>query len=74
MLVNIGYLNNDKVKFQEASNYLQKFLSTAPATHPFNDDAKALIDTLKKSKTLLRKNQAKEKIKFFHIKRFSGCV
>ncbi|HEX8287820.1 MAG TPA: tetratricopeptide repeat protein [Pyrinomonadaceae bacterium] len=52
MLVNIGYLNNDKAKFQEASNFLQKFLSNAPATHPFADDAKALLDTLKKEQNV----------------------
>jgi tetratricopeptide (TPR) repeat protein len=61
MLVNIGYLNNDKVKFQEASNYLQKFLSTAPATHPFNDDAKALIDTLKKEQNITPQKSGKGK-------------
>ena len=52
MLVNLAYLNNDKVKFQEASNYLQKFLGVAPAEHPFKDDAKALIDTLKKEQNV----------------------
>lgn len=52
MLVNIGYLSNDKAKFQEASNFLQKFLSNAPPTHPFADDAKALLDTLKKEQNV----------------------
>ena len=61
MLVNIGYLNNDKVKFQEASNYLQKFLSNAPATHPFTDDAKALIDTLKKEQNITPQKSGKGK-------------
>jgi tetratricopeptide (TPR) repeat protein len=61
MLVNIGYLNNDKAKFQEASNYLQKFLSNAPATHPFNDDAKAIIDTLKKEQNVAPQKSGKGK-------------
>lgn len=61
MLVNIGYLSNDKAKFQEASNYLQKFLSNAPATHPFNDDAKALIDTLKKEQNITPQKSGKGK-------------
>ncbi|HZH34605.1 MAG TPA: tetratricopeptide repeat protein, partial [Pyrinomonadaceae bacterium] len=61
MLVNIGYINNDKAKFQEASNYLQKFLSNAPATHPFNDDAKALIDTLKKEQNITPQKSGKGK-------------
>lgn len=61
MLVNIGYLNNDKAKFQEASNYLQKFLSNAPATHPFNDDAKALIETLKKEQNVTPQKSGKGK-------------
>jgi tetratricopeptide (TPR) repeat protein len=61
MLVNIGYLNNDKAKFQEASNYLQKFLSNAPATHPFNDDAKALIETLKKEQNITPQKSGKGK-------------
>lgn len=61
MLVNIGYINNDKAKFQEASNYLQKFLSNAPATHPFTDDAKALIDTLKKEQNITPQKSGKGK-------------
>lgn len=61
MLVNIGYLSNDKAKFQEASNYLQKFLSNAPASHPFTDDAKALIDTLKKEQNITPQKSGKGK-------------
>lgn len=61
MLVNIGYVSNDKAKFQEASNYLQKFLSNAPATHPFNDDAKAVIDTLKKEQNVTPQKSGKGK-------------
>lgn len=61
MLVNIGYMSNDKVKFQEASNYLQKFLSAAPATHPFNDDAKAVIETLKKEQNVTPQKSGKGK-------------
>ena len=51
-LVNQGYLTNDKSKFQDGVNYLQKFVSVAPETHKFKSDAVALIDALKKEQNV----------------------
>lgn len=51
-LVNLGYMTNDKTKFQEGSNYLQKFIAAAPDSHKFKADAVALIDTLKKEQNV----------------------
>jgi tetratricopeptide (TPR) repeat protein len=51
-LVNLGYLNNDKTKFQEAVNYLQKFIASAPDTNKYKADAVSLIDTLKKEQNV----------------------
>jgi tetratricopeptide (TPR) repeat protein len=48
ILFNIGALNNgDKVKYQEAANYLAKYVEKAPDTDPYKADAKAILDTLK---------------------------
>jgi tetratricopeptide (TPR) repeat protein len=46
-IVNLGYLSNDKAKFQEGADYLQRFLDVAPSNHRYVDDAKGLIETLK---------------------------
>jgi len=46
-LFNIGAINSDKAKYQEAANYLAKFVEKAPDTDPFKADAKAILDTLK---------------------------
>jgi tetratricopeptide (TPR) repeat protein len=46
-LFNIGALNTDKAKYQEAANYLAKFVEKAPDTDPFKADAKAILDALK---------------------------
>jgi tetratricopeptide (TPR) repeat protein len=51
-LVNLGYLNNDKTKFQEAVNYLQRFIAAAPDTNKYKADAVSLIDTLKKEQNV----------------------
>ena len=51
-LVNVGYLSNDKTKFQEAVNYLQRFVATAPDTNKLKADAVAVIDTLKKEQNV----------------------
>ncbi len=51
-LVNIGYLSNDKAKFQEGANFLQRFASAAPDTHKFKADAVALIEMLKKEQNV----------------------
>ena len=48
ILFNIGALNNnDKAKYQEAANYLQRFVDKAPDTNPMKAEAKDLIDALK---------------------------
>ncbi len=47
-LFNIGALNNnDKAKYQEASNYLQRFVDKAPDTNPLKAEARDLIATMK---------------------------
>lgn len=45
---NIGALNNnDKATYQEAANYLQRFVDKAPDTNPLKAEAKELIEALK---------------------------
>lgn len=51
-LVNLGYINNDKSKFQEGANYLQRYTEVAPPNHKYIDDAKGLIATLKKEQSV----------------------
>lgn len=47
-LFNIGAINTDKTKYQEAANYLQRYIDKAPETEAQNkSDAKAIIDNLK---------------------------
>ncbi len=47
-LFNIGALNNnDKAKYQEAANYLQRFVDKAPDPNPMKAEAKELIEALK---------------------------
>lgn len=41
------YGTGDKAKFQEAANYLQRFVDKAPDTHPIKADAKAVLENLK---------------------------
>jgi tetratricopeptide (TPR) repeat protein len=47
LLFNIGAMNDDKTKYQEAANFLQKFVDKAPDTDKLKDDAKAILDELK---------------------------
>ena len=47
LLFNIGAMNNDKAKYQEAANYLQQFVDKAPDTDKFKADAKAILEELK---------------------------
>jgi hypothetical protein len=37
----------DASKYQEAANYLQKFVDNAPDTNPYKKDAKDVIEALK---------------------------
>jgi tetratricopeptide (TPR) repeat protein len=46
-LFNIGAINSDNAKYQEAANYLSRFVDKAPDTNPFKADAKAILETLK---------------------------
>lgn len=46
-LFSIGALNADKAKYQEAANYLARFVEKAPDANPFKADAKAILDTMK---------------------------
>jgi tetratricopeptide (TPR) repeat protein len=46
------YAVGDKTKFQEAANFLQKFVEVAPDTHPMKDDAKMILQALKESENV----------------------
>jgi tetratricopeptide (TPR) repeat protein len=46
-LFNIGAMNNDKAKYQEAANYLARFVEKAPDTDAMKADAKAILENLK---------------------------
>ena len=46
-LFNIGAISNDKAKYQEAANFLARFVDKAPDTNALKADAKAILDALK---------------------------
>jgi tetratricopeptide (TPR) repeat protein len=46
------YATGDKAKFQEAANYLQRFVEVAPDSNPMKDDAKAILAALKESENV----------------------
>ena len=46
------YATGDKAKFQEAANYLQRFVEVAPDSNPMKDDAKAILTELKNSENV----------------------
>jgi len=46
------YASGDKTKFQEAANYLQKFVEVAPDSNPMKDDAKAILTELKNAENV----------------------
>ncbi len=46
-LFNIGALNNDKAKYQQAADYLAQYVSKAPDTDALKSDAQAILETLK---------------------------
>lgn len=61
-LINVGYISNDKTKFQQGANYLQKFTELAPDTNQYKNDAKGLIETLKKEQSVTpQKSSGKRK-------------
>ena len=48
----------DKAKFQEAANYLQRFVEVAPDTNPMKDDAKAILQELKNTENVTPEKKA----------------
>jgi len=76
-LVNLGYIemeagkteknkaqeDSGKNKLQEGSNYLAKFVAVAPDTHRYKDDAKMVIDSLKKEQNVAPQKVAPAKKK-----------
>ncbi|HEX8145296.1 MAG TPA: carboxypeptidase-like regulatory domain-containing protein [Pyrinomonadaceae bacterium] len=51
-LYNLAYASNDKAKFQEAANYLQRFVDNAPDTNPLKADAKAVLEEVKNQQNI----------------------
>ncbi|HEU4434689.1 MAG TPA: hypothetical protein VFR51_14995, partial [Pyrinomonadaceae bacterium] len=51
------FSQSDKAKYQEAANYLQKFVDVAPDSHPFKDDAKAILTQMKAENVTPEKGQ-----------------
>lgn len=47
ILFNIGAINNDKAKYQEAANFLQRFVDKAPDDDRLKADAKSILEELK---------------------------
>lgn len=47
LLFTIGAVNNDKAKYQEAANFLQRFVDKAPDTDKLKADALAVLENLK---------------------------
>ncbi len=46
------YASGDKAKFQEAANFLQRFVEVAPDSNPMKDDAKAILTELKNAENV----------------------
>ena len=47
------YSAQDKDKYQEAANYLQRFVDVAPDSNPMKDDAKAILAELKSAEKVV---------------------
>ena len=47
------YATGDKTKYQEAANFFQKFVDTAPDTHKFKNDAKAILAEMKNTENVV---------------------
>jgi tetratricopeptide (TPR) repeat protein len=47
------FSTGDKAKYQEAANYLQRFVDKAPDTHKFKNDAKAILAELKSTENVV---------------------
>ena len=52
------YATGDKAKFQEAANYLQRFVEVPPDTNPMKDDAKAILTELKNTENVTPEKKA----------------
>ncbi|HJU94256.1 MAG TPA: carboxypeptidase regulatory-like domain-containing protein [Pyrinomonadaceae bacterium] len=52
------YATGDKAKFQEAANYLQRFVEVAPDSNPMKDDAKAILTELKNTENVTPEKKA----------------
>jgi tetratricopeptide (TPR) repeat protein len=46
------YATGDKAKFQEAANFLQRFVEVAPDNNPMKDDAKAILAEMKNTQNV----------------------
>ncbi|HEV8188061.1 MAG TPA: tetratricopeptide repeat protein [Pyrinomonadaceae bacterium] len=46
------YALGDKTKYQEAANFLQRFVEVAPDSNPMKDDAKAILTELKNTENV----------------------
>jgi tetratricopeptide (TPR) repeat protein len=47
------FASGDKTKFQEAANYLQRFVDTAPDNHSYKNDAKAILAEMKNTEKIV---------------------
>lgn len=55
------YAQQDKAKYQDAANYLQKFVDKAPAGHQFKDEAKLILDDMKANQNVTPDKKAPPK-------------
>jgi len=53
------YATGDKAKYQEAANFLQKFVEVAPDTNPMKADAKAILSELKNTENVTPEKTSK---------------
>lgn len=51
-LFNIGAVNSDKAKYQQAADFLAKFVEKAPDNNAYKADAKAILDMLKEQENV----------------------
>jgi tetratricopeptide (TPR) repeat protein len=62
-LINLGYVTNDKVKFQNGANYLAKFIDIAPDTDPAvaknKEEMKGTLESLKKEQNVTAQKPTK---------------
>ena len=47
------FATGDKAKYQEAANYLQRFVDKAPDTHKFKTDAKNILAEMKSTENIV---------------------